>query len=132
MPDTNSPLLRLAAQAYLAGIVIFMLFHVALILGLPWGTFTMGGQWQGSLPLEGRLISLLSIAVLAALAWPVAAAADFLSRKPPRWALFATLAYQLLAIGLHIITPSAMERILWLPLILFMTVAVVVVIRFRR
>lgn len=127
MAREQSTKLRLAAFVYLAGIVIFTLFHLLLMAGAPLGAFTMGGAWSGSLPVQGRLVSAVSIAVLWALAWPVAAEAGLAWRKPPSWAIYATLAYQILAVVLHIITPSPLERLLWLPLVLLMTAAAALV-----
>ena len=123
MARQQSTTLRLAAYLYVAGIVIFTVFHLLLIAGAPLGAFTMGGAWSGSLPVQGRLASAVSIAVLWALAWPVAAEAGLVVKKPPKWAIYATLAYQLLAVVLHVITPSPLERLFWLPLILLMTAA---------
>ena len=36
-------------------------FQVALVLGAPWGEFTLGGRWRGSLPGVVRLLPLLSL-----------------------------------------------------------------------
>ena len=39
-------------------------FQVALTLGAPFGEFTLGGRWRGSLPPRVRLIPIVSILLL--------------------------------------------------------------------
>lgn len=102
-------------------------FHLCLILGAPWGHLTMGGRWPGRLSTGQRLVSALSIAVLTLLALIVAARGGLLAQAFPDWAIWAVLAYLALAIIMHVATPSAAERRLWLPVILGMTAAVLVV-----
>lgn len=109
---------RLAASIYavLSGMV--MLFHLAAIAGAPVGHLTMGGRWPGVLPAEARLFSALSLGVIGATAMVVLAHARVTRRTFPRWTLRAVLAYLAVAIPMHIATPSAAERRLWLPVIL--------------
>ena len=64
-----------------------MAFQAAIALGAPWGVYTQGGGTSGQLPAGGRVIAVVSIAILA-----------------------------LLAAGLlNMATPSEDERMLWAP-----------------
>lgn len=104
-----------------------ILFHLAIIAGAPWGHLTMGGRWPGRLPLAARLLSLLSAALVALMAFVLAAGAGIGGPTLPAWTLWAVIVYLALAIVMHIATPSAAERMLWLPVILGMTVCALVV-----
>ncbi|WP_246849360.1 hypothetical protein [Rubellimicrobium arenae] len=118
---------RLAALAYaaLAGVVI--LFHAAVIAGLPLGRLTMGGRWPGVLPWPARLLPLLSALLMAAAATTILARAQVLRLRTPRWAMHGVLALGALAVLANAATPSVPERLLWLPVTLAMMIAAGVV-----
>ncbi|WP_419254356.1 hypothetical protein ACN2C6_02710 [Caulobacter sp. ErkDOM-YI] len=103
------------AFAIVMGIVI--LFQAALILGAPWGHLTLGGQWSGALPLEIRLIPAVSIILLLAMVRIVLGASGLQSQWGPRWLIWPVCAYMAVGIAVHIVTPSAAERMLWLPVL---------------
>ncbi len=101
-----------------AGIMgIIVLFQVALILGAPWGHLTLGGQWQGALPLKIRLIPVVSVTLLLAMNRIVLGASGVRPRWGPRWLIWPVCAYLAVGIAVHIVTPSAAERMLWLPVL---------------
>lgn len=112
---------RLAAWIFASLSVVVMLFHTAAILGAPVGDLTMGGRWPGALPPAARLLSGLSLGVTALLATVVLARAGVIRRPLPAWAMRAVLGYLALAILMHVATPSAAERRIWLPVILMLT-----------
>ena len=95
-----------------AGVVAF---HLAVILGAPWGSLTMGGRWPGTLPGPARLLSGLSALLVAGMAAVVLARAGVLKRRPPRGAMGAVLVLSALAVLANAATPSAAERAMWLP-----------------
>jgi len=103
------------AFAIVMGIVI--LFQAALILGAPWGHLTLGGQWSGALPLEIRLIPAVSIILLLAMVRIVLGASGLRPQWGPRWLIWPVCAYMAVGIAVHIVTPSAAERMLWLPVL---------------
>jgi hypothetical protein len=109
---------RTAALILLGLTGLAMLFHLALILGAPWGELTMGGRWDGTLPLQGRVASALSILVLALSARAVAERAELARAVLPAWSIRAVVAFLILAAVMNTVTPSAAERLLWLPQIL--------------
>lgn len=114
-----------AAWIYAALTGVVCAFHLALILGASLGHLTMGGRWPGVLPLEGRVTSAVSIVILAGLAVVVLARAGVLRLKLPTWAIWVVAGYLALGVALHVATPSAAERALWLPQILVMLVCAV-------
>jgi hypothetical protein len=117
--------IRLAAWVFAALSAVVMLFHTAAILGAPVGHLTMGGRWPGVLPPAARLLSVLSLGVIGLTAMVVLARAGVIRRTLPSWNMRAVLAYLALAILMHIATPSAAERKLWLPVILMLTASAV-------
>jgi len=119
----------IAARLYVLMTCFVCAFHLALILGAPLGHLTMGGRWSGTVPLEGRIASGLSIVILAGLAVVVLARVGALRLRLPKWAIWVVVAYMAVGVVLHVITPSAAERALWLPQILVMLVCSVVVAR---
>ncbi len=118
-----------AAWIYAALTAVVCGFHIGIMLGAPWGHLTMGGRWDGVLPVEGRVASALSFGLLGVMAYVVLARAGVIARRLPGWAIWVVVA--LLAVGVveHILTPSAAERALWLPQIVVMLVCAVVVAR---
>ena len=118
-----------AAWIYAALTAVVCAFHLAVILGAPWGQLTMGGRWDGALPWQGRVVSALSMSLLAGLAVVVLARAGVLRLRLPGWAIWVVMAILGVAVVEHLLTPSAAERDLWLPQILVMLVCAVVVAR---
>ena len=118
-----------AAWIYAALTAVVCVFHLAIILGAPWGHLTMGGRWDGALPWQGRVVSALSMSLLAGLAVVVLARAGVLRLRLPGWAIWVVMAILGVAVVEHLLTPSAAERDLWLPQILVMLVCAVVVAR---
>ncbi len=45
-------------------IVIFVLFHLGLIAGLPWGKAAMGGKFPGVYPPKMRVAAFVNILIL--------------------------------------------------------------------
>ena len=97
----------------LMGVVV--VFHLSLILGAPFGGVTMGGRWPGVLPVRGRVASAVSIVVLLLLARIVAVAGALAPPRLPAASLWAVALFLAVAVVLHIITPSGVERAIWLP-----------------
>ena len=123
--------MRRAAWVYAGLTAVVCAFHLAVAAGMPWGHLTMGGQWPGVLPVAGRVMALANAGVLAALAVLVLTGAGVLSLPAPRWALWGIVGFLCISVVLHVITPSAAERALWLPQIVVMLICAVVVVRSR-
>lgn len=99
---------------------IAILFQVALILGAPWGHLTLGGQWSGALPLKIRFIPVVSIILLLAMVRIGLGASGLRTQWGPRWLIWPVCAYMAVGIAVHIVTPSAAERMLWLPILILL------------
>lgn len=117
---------NMIAMSYLfcLGIIAVIGFQVALVLGAPWGRVTQGGQVEGPLPLRGRIIAALSIAILAAVGMAILSANGNWPNWP-RWTAWAAVAVVFASTVLNWITPSPAERKLWGP---FMTAMLVLAI----
>ncbi len=123
--------MRRAAWIYLALTVVVCCFHLAMAAGAPWGHLTMGGQWPGVFPGPLRIVAVVNAALLAGLAVIVLGRAGVVAVAVPGWAVWGVVAFLGLGVFVHIITPSAAERAVWLPQLLVMLVCAVVVARGR-
>lgn len=121
--------MRRAAWLHAGLTMVLCCFHLAMVAGAPWGHLTMGGQWLGVLPGPLRGVALVNAALLAGLAVVVLARAGVLALWVPRWAIWGIVGFLCVSVVVHIITPSAAERALWLPVILVMLACAVVVAR---
>ncbi len=119
-PMTLIPLSALTFALLCLGVCIFQL---ALILGAPWGEFTLGGKWRGVLPPRTRWIPLLSVLIMVGMAAIILAASGL------AWPAFQVQAQSLIwwvvgycALGCvaNAITPSPRERRIWLPVVLLL------------
>lgn len=105
---------------------VVILFHTCLIAGLPWGEATMGGRYPGKLPISMRFFSLFSILVIAAFVAIILAASKLWLQRLQSfadqtiWYLVGALAIMTFS---NMITPSAIERQLWAPVIGLMLVS---------
>ena len=90
-------------------------FQIALIRGAPWGRITQGGQVEGPLPLSGRIVAAVSIAILIFLSLAILSADG---RWPgwPSWTGWVAGAVNAGMMVLNWITPSGAERRLWGPI----------------
>lgn len=125
-------MIRIAAYSYVVLTLVAVAFHCALALGMPWAELSWGGKYSGRLPVPMRVASLASAVVLVLLALVVMIRAGLLL---PRWhslsqkAIWIVVAYCGVAVLAHIFTPSKWERILWLPMVVILFMAGVLVAR---
>ena len=122
--------------AYVAVTILILViaFQLAVAAGLPWGSWTQGGQTGGELPAAGRAVALVSAVILLAFGLAVLARIGRgpMMRVPGRVvAVLAWIAvgYSGLAIVLNGASRSSDERLLWLPItvVLFVTILVAVI-----
>ena len=105
-------------------------FQVALILGAPWGKFTLGGRWRNSLPPHARVIAGVSAALVGALAVVITARAGLAFAPLQSWAptlSWVVVGYCALGTLANAVTPSRRERAVWLPVVLCMLVLSILV-----
>ncbi len=123
--------MKRAAWIYAGLTAVVVCFHLGVVLGMPWGHLTMGGRWPGVLPQAGRIMAATNSVVLSALAVLMLSRAGVLALPAPGWAIWGIVAFLGLSVVMHVLTPSAAERALWLPQIVVMLVCAVVVARGR-
>lgn len=115
-----------AAKVFAVVAALVVIFQFALMLGAPWGEFTMGGGTKGALSSPLRLAAGLQAFLITGCIAVVLAQAGILRVKPGRvlngmsWSVTALFAVSLV---LNLITPSAQERALWFPVTLILFLA---------
>ena len=78
--------LSAVAAVFFAGCMALPLaMHAALVLGAPFGRYTMGGRWPGRLPLRLRGLPAIQGALLVAMALAILTAAGLTGFGWPRW-----------------------------------------------
>ncbi len=113
------PSARTAALVFAALVGIVCAFQLALALGAPWGRYAMGGAFPGVFPPAMRVAALVQIGVLMLIALLVLARAEALL---PGWRTVAgrmiwlVVAFLGVGVVLNLITPSAIERLIWAPI----------------
>lgn len=120
----------IAAHIFTALAVIGACFMLALAAGMPWGMLTMGGKFPGRLPIYMRVIVIVQMFLILAFALVVLIRAGVVlpdSLPISRMLVWGVVAYNVLGVIVHIITPSRWERIVWLPVIVLLLISSVVV-----
>ena len=118
----------------LSGVIAF---QAALVAGAPWGEYTQGGQVTGELPAAGRVMAMISIAVLVIFALSILAMTDQGPLRSARRTLvrkvgYAAAAYSAVGVLLNGISRSTAERNLWTPVTLVGFVLMIQVLRLTR
>lgn len=125
---------RTAAKIFIALGVVVIAFQIALAAGAPWGVLTMAGAYPGQLPAPMRAAAIGSAVLMVVLSAVVAARADVALpqwRRASRRLIWVVVAYTLVGVGLHVVTPSPLERMVWLPVLLVLAACALVVARSR-
>jgi hypothetical protein len=108
-----------AATIYLfvtAGVVAF---QFALALGVPWGSYAMGGTFPGRFPPAMRVAAVGQAALLGSMAAVVMSRAGLLLSDWAQvsvWLMWVIVAFSAVSLVLNTITPSAGERRIWVPM----------------
>jgi hypothetical protein len=121
---------RIAAIVFAVIILGVVAFQIALALGAPWGEYAMGGAFPGQYPPALRIGAVLQAILLAGFAPVVLARADLIQVRwlqRARWLIWAVVALFAIFLMLNLITPSAGERALWVPVILLLLISSLIV-----
>jgi len=105
-------------------------FQVALALGVPWGSYAMGGAFPGKFPPRMRVAALVQAVLLAGTVAIVLSRAGLVLpawSEAAGWLIWGVVALAVIAAILNAITPSAGERRIWVPVALVMLVSSLVV-----
>ena len=105
---------EITALFYIFITSIVIVFQLALAFGAPWGEFTQGGRFKGTLPLSGRILAVLSVPILIFMCCSIASAAGLIFEWY-RWTAYVTVSIQGLTAIFNLITPSSKERLVWGP-----------------
>lgn len=119
-----------AAFVYIFFNILIIIFHFALILGAPWGEFTMGGKDVGKLPKQKRVFAVLALPLLIFFLITIISLSglSFIELKPiSSKTIWGVIFFNFLtAIG-NIFTKSHQERKLWAPITLIMLVCAIII-----
>lgn len=105
-------------------------FQGALALGAPWGEYTMGGAYRGSLPPRLRVAAVgqaLVLAVLVLIVLSKAGVVDVPVVRDLPWLPWVAVAFSVVSLVLNAISRSPSERRIWVPVALLMLASSVVV-----
>ena len=105
---------EITALFYIFITFIVIVFQLALAFGAPWGEFTQGGRFKGTLPLSGRILAVLSVPILIFMGSSIASTAGLIFEWY-RWTAYVTVGIQGLTAIFNLITPSSKERLVWGP-----------------
>lgn len=116
---------RVAATVALVLFALLIVFQLALALGAPWGRAAYGGQNTAVLPMQFRVASAVAVVVWAALALVVVRRAGLpvWAPLPAAWlpvAVWIVVGLLVIAVVMNAITPSGLERAIWLPFTLLL------------
>ena len=124
LSDMNTNTVGLVAGAVTAALlVVLVLFQVALASGAPWGAASYGGQ-DPVLPARLRATSAVAAVVWVLVALVVLRRAGYSqvwAPLPDTWlpaAVWTVVGVLVLGCVLNAITPSTVERAVWLPVTL--------------
>jgi len=112
-----------AAIAFAMVVAGVIAFQAALALGVPWGSYAMGGAFPGRFPPRLRVAAVVQAALLAITVVIVLSRAGLVLptwSEAAAWLIWPVVALALVAVVLNAITPSAGERRIWVPVALMM------------
>jgi hypothetical protein len=130
----SDPLVVTRAAAIIALVLFALLivFQLALALGAPWGRAAYGGAHPGVLPVPFRIASGVAVVV-----WSVVALAVVRRSGIPLWSpvpvswlpvvIWIVVGLLALALVMNALTPSALERAIWVPFALLLLAATLTV-----
>ena len=110
---------QLFAYSYVLILSAVVVFQLCLIFGVPWGEYTQGGRYKGTLPVNGRIAAGFSIPILIFLGASISSAAGLIPVWE-RWTAYVAIAIQSLNTILNWISPSQKEKLLWGPITSFL------------
>lgn len=111
----------IAAVIYSLATLVVLVFQLALALGAPWGAYSMGGAFPGRFPPMMRLAAVAQAIFLVLMAAVVLSRAGLVLPQWSQtavWLTWVIAAFAAISVVLNVITPSAGERRLWVPVTL--------------
>jgi len=123
---------KIAAWLYTIVAAGLTLFQLALAAGAPWGEFAMGGAFPGQFPPTMRVAAVIQAALIIGMVTIILARAGIFFAgwvRHARWLIWVVVGYGVIGLILNVITPSAGERALWMPVAVVMLASSVIVAR---
>ena len=123
-------LVTISAYIFTILSIIIVLFQFGLAIGMPWGEASMGGKYPGIYPPKMRVVSLINIFVLSIIAVIVLIKADIIFPQLKSFsniAIYFIVGFSVIATILNLITPSKIERKIWLPVAVVLLVTSIIV-----
>ena len=121
---------RIAAIVFAVINLGVVAFQIALALGTPWGEYAMGGAFPGQYPPVLRAGAVLQAILLVGFTVVVLACAELIQvrwLRMARWLIWVVVAFFVISLVLNLITPSAGERALWVPVVSLLLICSLVV-----
>lgn len=122
-------LVTISAYIFTILSIILVLFQFGLIIGMPWGKASIRGKYPGKYPPKMRVVSLINIFVLSIIAVIVLIKADIIFPQLKSFsniAIYFIVGFSVLATILNLITPSKIERKIWLPMAVVLLVTSII------
>ena len=122
-------IVSVAAVIYAIIILGVIAFQIALVAGVPWGAYAMGGAFPGQLPPALRIAAIVQAVLLAGMAAVILAQAGLIlpGWSQGSWLVWIVVAVMLLGLVLNLITPSAGERKIWAPALAILLICSLIV-----
>ena len=117
---------RVAAIIYAIVSLGVVAFQIALAAGAPWGAYAMGGAFPGQFPPALRIAAMIQALLLAGMAAVILARAGLILprwSRVSRWLAWVVVAFAAVSLVLNLITPSAGERVIWVPTALLLLIS---------
>ena len=118
----------LFALIYAGAASLPLAMQLALTAGAPLGRYTVGGRFAGRLPGPWRALALVQAGLLAGMIFVVLNRAGLADAPLPGWAIWLVLGLTLLTTLANLASPSRPERLLWGPVTLVMSLALLALI----
>jgi hypothetical protein len=123
-------LVYISAIVFTTLVVVLVIFQLCLTFGMPWGEASMGGKFPGKYPPKMRIVSLINSLVLIFIALIVMVKADILLpqyKSLSDIAIYFVVGFSAVAVILNTITPSKIERKIWLPVAIVLLITSIIV-----
>jgi peptidoglycan/LPS O-acetylase OafA/YrhL len=121
--------LRLFAYLFSAAAVMGVALQVASVFGLPVVAFTFAGSFSGQAEWQVRGVAFAIAITLAVFAVIVLQAVGLTGkRRPPSWMLWGIVALTATAAVAQTSAPDMAARLLWIPLLVGMGIAAVLIV----
>jgi hypothetical protein len=117
---------RVAAVIYTIATLGVVAFQIAMAAGAPWGAYAMGGASPGRFPPAMRIAAIIQAVLLAGLAAVILTRAGLVLpglSQASHWLVWIVVAVMAISLVLNLISPSAGERAIWVPILLLLLVS---------